>query len=412
MATRTGPSPGESGLKWSLLRSWRRKLVTFGVLAAGLCLQFGTVAAAPAGPAIDPSTAPAGIDSSVLRAPTNGSIVATGRLVDAHGRPSAGFVAAIAWPNEDANRRINVGDSIVTPTVGWARAAADGAFSLRVDPSLVGADYLTPDGSVNLTAVGWNTRNQGQWSFPAHLGSSTSTALAASAADARPEIAIAATQPLSQKSSPQGTQTADGANAAAGVVCLWVLVSSFNVWALIGQTTPYGPDYGWMKSVSNQSMTVGVGFSSSGDVKGAYSASGSTTTSSGVTFTWPESIYYRQYFVQLVYGKYRWYCGIGTNSYMTQARYPTGGYTYGGIARTAYTHCAPVSAGVWERSSSSGNHFSTSAGVQIASIIGINLSLDTNYDTSHILSYRLAGDGKVCGDNNVPAFASNVTTAR
>ncbi len=68
--------------------------------------------------------------------------------------------------------------------------------------------------------------------------------------------------------------------------------------------------------------------------------------------------------------------------------------------------------GLWQRNLTTGNHFTAAAGVKIAPILGIDLSMDSNYASTHILKYRLAANGKVCGDNNVPAYASNVNTGR
>jgi len=177
--------------------------------------------------------------------------------------------------------------------------------------------------------------------------------------------------------------------------------------AVIGKALPYGSDTGWMKSGTSQTMTVGAAASVSGTY-GSWSANGTSSATSGVTFTWAESVAYRDFRVQLKYGKFRLRCGgIYFNDYTEMVRYPTGGFTTASLGSSTYANCVPVSQGLWARSSGSGNHFSTSVGVKIASLLGIDLSLDANYSTTHTLYYRLVANGKVCGDNDQPSPASN-----
>jgi hypothetical protein len=114
--------------------------------------------------------------------------------------------------------------------------------------------------------------------------------------------------------------------------------------------------------------------------------------------------------VSLHYGKYQW-CGI-TSTWGAFVIYPNGYYTSADISSFSGNNCGPVSAGVWERNSGSGNHYTNGGGVNIYGLIGINLSIDTNYDQNHIMYYRLASAGRICGDNAVPSLASNVNTTR
>ncbi|MES2209695.1 MAG: hypothetical protein V4515_05860 [Chloroflexota bacterium] len=98
---------------------------------------------------------------------------------------------------------------------------------------------------------------------------------------------------------------------------------------------------------------------------------------------------------------------------MEQELYGTGGFTYVSSSNPGFTtNPVNVSAGVWVRSSSTGQHFTTATGVLIAGLIGINLSVDTNYDSGRTLSYRLVSNGKIYGSNAVPSLASMVRTGR
>ena len=133
-----------------------------------------------------------------------------------------------------------------------------------------------------------------------------------------------------------------------------------------------------------------------------------------MSFTWAESIYYRDYRVQERYGKYRLSYQVGgyQNDWTDHVQYPTGGYHTTYVLNTTFTHCVPVSAGVWTLSSTSANAFSLSGGVKIAGTLGIDLSVATDYSSSHTINYRLVSTGTVCGDNAVPSSASNANTSR
>jgi len=373
-------------------------------LTFGLALPVLTAAASPQQPAR--AEVPVGIDASVLQAPTNGPVVATGKLTDSQGRGVTGTVAVLAWPNEAFNRTLHVGDRVTTPTVGWAPAGTDGSFSIRVDPTRVGVDYLRPDGTVNLDAVGWTQTSQGGLAFPAQVRApSVARGVQTSPARSAARLVIKTEQRL-RANAKLGTGAAP---AKPDFNCYWILNSTYDTMSIIGQTTPYGPDLGWMMSQSSQTMTVGVAASQSGTY-GSWSTYGTSSTSSGVSFTWATDTNYRNYQVQLRYGKYKYSCPGGP--YREWAIYPTGGYATSPISYAYYSNCYPVSAGVWARSASNGYHFNASGGVLIGGLLGINLSIDSNYDSSHILYYQLMNNGTVCGDNNVPAYASRVTTSR
>lgn len=373
--------------------------------AAGLLSITSMFTLAGAAMAAAPSAGvPLGVDAVALTAASTGVVVATGTLEDGAGHPTPGLVAVLAWPNETFNRTLGPGSSVPTPTVGWARTAADGSFTVRVDPTSIGADYVSANGIVNFTAIGWTSKSQGIWMFPAQVRNAAATPA---------RVTIPVDRPLVSSTTSLSSTTQGGPGGGISPqACMYVLQSSYDAMATVGRTIPYGSDTGWMSSQSSQTITVGAAASSSGTY-GSWSQSGTTSTTMGVTFTWAESTAYRSYSDQLRYGKYRLYCnGLGANDYTEIVQYPTGGYGNASIGWSSYANCAPVPAGVWQRDSSSGNHFAMSAGVAISALLGINLSSDANYSSTHIIYYRLAAAGKVCGDNAVPALASNINTNR
>jgi hypothetical protein len=160
-------------------------------------------------------------------------------------------------------------------------------------------------------------------------------------------------------------------------------------------------------------VIVGSAASGSG-VFGSWSANGTATTSTGVTKSWPASIAYRSYLVGITYGKYRQQCySIWQDAWKA---WPLGhnGYNDDDSAgpQPVWNFCGTESAGLWTRESSSGSHYSNSVGVKIQGWLGINLSSDSNYETSATLSYYLQARGKMCGSNATPATAAKVRSSR
>jgi hypothetical protein len=343
---------------------------------------------------------PGQVALGVMRAQSRGPIVVTGILRDQSGQPSAGRVALNVLPSQAENRKLRNGDALKTRTVGWAHVGADGNFSLRADPRRYDSRNVSAHGGISWEVVGWTGDRQG------------TTYVAGSVGDVS-RVDVAATQPLLVASGSAPAADVRDPLGSAVTTCVWIQQSTFDVWVVIGQTWPYGSDTGWMKSSTSHSFTVGAATSASGTL-GSWSANGTTSTESGITFTWAESVAYREYREEHRYGKFRLACaGRYTSDWASHELYGTGGYTTVSSANPGFTtHQVLVSAGVWERTRSDGSHFALSGGVKAAGVLGIDLSVDTNYNSTRTLSYRLVAAGKIFGDTNVPALAARVRTGR
>jgi hypothetical protein len=383
------------------------------LIAALTLLAVPISSAAAARQPIDPRTVPLGIDRTVLGPPTDGPIAATGRLVDARGRNAHGHIALLAWPNQRVNRTLGKGASFSTPTVGWADTGEDGSFEVRLDRTRLGKNYVGRNGTVNLLAIGWTDRAEGSWSFSANVDDATARSTGRRRVPA--SFTLAAKDALTSRKalSDRGVRLDGGASPQFSVPCYWVVLATHDVMVVVGEGWPYGADRSYMKSSSSHSETLGVAVSSSGTF-GSWSPNGTTVSSAGVTFTWAESTAFRDYRDQHRYATMRQRCGSTyVGNYYEKEQYPTGGYGNGAIYPYPYwSYCAPVPIGLWERSSSNGNHYHQSIGVKLAPIIGINLSSDSNYDSSHILYLRLTANGMVCGNDAVPSLASKVESSR
>jgi len=373
--------------------------------------------ATPIGAASPFIAVPLAVDATALATPTSGPVVAIGSLLDANGRPAQGTVAVLAWPNEASSSKSTVGAAIATPTVGWATARSDGSFTIRVDRSKISSDYINADGRVNLMAIGWTASGQGSWSFPVDLSSATiATQAGTMAATPTTSFQLVANKPLAMApvhSKPAGTSSGVIPDIGGPPPCYYRQVGTYYAWVEIGRGWPYGADTSRMEVESTHSMTVGVAASVTG-LYGSWSASGTSSITNGDGKKWTDSVAYRDYQLEHRYGENRLWCTTyWANDYraVDQGR---AGYTQNGSAGTqpAWYFCGPNAPGDFTRSSTSGNHFSTSVGVGIAGSLGINLSVDSNYGTDQKLIYSTTVNGTICGNNDDAGFASLVKTSR
>lgn len=344
-----------------------------------------------------PDKVPGQVARAALDTSPDGPIVATGTLRDESGKPTAGTVALNVLPNPSQNRKLKKGDALPVRTVGWATAGSDGRFELRVDLKGINRKlHVNRGGGISFEVVGWTADRQG------------TTFVAGSLEGAPADIELSAKKPL---------VTGPGTDTSAALLpvpsCVWIQQSTYDVWVAIGQTWPYGTDKGWMKSSTSHSFSVGVAISGSG-AYGDWDASGTSSVESGITFTWAESTADREYREQHRYGKFRMACaGRYSNDWSTRELFGTGGYTTVSSTNPGFSnHVVTVSAGLWERNRTDGSHFKLSAGVKSSSVLGINLSVDTNYSQVREMSYRLSSTAKLYGDTNVPSLAARVRTAR
>jgi hypothetical protein len=336
--------------------------------------------------------APPDVDRRVLAAGIAGPVVATGVLLDARRHATAGMVAALALPTEAFNRTIQVGDEVPTPTVGWSRAGTNGAFKLRIDPTLLSKDQREKGDRVNLLLIGWNEQSLGQWAMTANVE------------PVRGQTLRAAKLRLD---SPNASNPELRGSKVQPTYCSRTLQSTYDTWTIIGETWPYGAHTGNVTMRVGQTTSVGFASSATGRI-GSWSPRGSLDTENSVEDDFNGlSGAFRDYRMQVRYGRYRSTCGY----YYEERLFATGGFTSTALDSrdfpTSWNHCAPV-VGTWKRTTSDGSSYSLGAGVLISALIGINLGLSTNYSETRTISYFYNGNYKVCGNNDVPSRASRV----
>ncbi len=161
--------------------------------------------------------------------------------------------------------------------------------------------------------------------------------------------------------------------------------------------------------------TFKFGIGSSTD-NSSFSASGTKTVKADWGHNFAKNDSFRAYKVQVDFGRFevRRYSDCTGSSryfYKFRARYTTGGVESENLdSKPGYTNCAPLNdPGEWYRSSSSGNAYKASGGIEAASVIGINLDAERQYSVSKKYTYwPNSTNKKMCGNNHEPAFASNV----
>ena len=388
------------------LSRWRFRLsaVVTGVLAATALVPSATFAASP-------NLTPGVVDASILRTVTTGQVVANGTLADSRGRATSGTVAALAWPAESLNKTFKVGDRIPTPTVGWASAGANGAFTLRVDRSKVPSGYLSSSGQLDLVVFGWSAGHQGQWSMSTTLSSGSamgSLAPMSLRASSQANISIRMNDSVIQSAPSAMSRTAAAAVSPYVVGCYYVLKATYNALDNVAESYPWF--YTTMSRFSiaySHGLTLGAA-ASSGGAFGTYRSSGSYSSSAGVALTWSPSSANRIYQIQTEYGKYQNIC----TPWLVKPITPTGGAATVYPGWTSFCNSGynvPEPGGVeFKRYSSSGYHFNETGGVQTSPFIGINLSVDSNYSTDTWVSYTFGQNSKLCGNNTWPANAGRI----
>lgn len=186
----------------------------------------------------------------------------------------------------------------------------------------------------------------------------------------------------------------------------------------IGTAYPVGGDKAWMRhtigSSAEYGATLGVA-SDAGGITGAFHQSSTRSIDRSVGFTWDGQTYARSFRVGVIYQKVLAMfdrCG-GEPYFMTwiPIGYDGGfGENTSGVSRPDWTHCVSIkSVGRWDRSLTTGSAYTSSAGVKLASVIGLDLSSKRAYNAESILSYRIGVTGRrLCGSNTDPAHAAKV----
>ncbi|AIY18278.2 hypothetical protein KR76_18595 [Pimelobacter simplex] len=169
---------------------------------------------------------------------------------------------------------------------------------------------------------------------------------------------------------------------------------------------------------SSTGASYGVAFSMT-DRKGkwgAFKAGQSKHTQSSWGFKWTPSAKSRSYRKGVEYGLFETTCARGCVKCQRQW-IPIGetggtGANTKGVNRPTWTKCAPVVKGQWWRDRSDGRAYDYNAGVKFAEVIGIDLSVNRQYNRSQKLVYHLKKARRMCGSDGVWASKASKVMAR
>jgi hypothetical protein len=338
-----------------------------------------------------------------------GPILAHGLLMDTRGRPASGQVTVIAWPRQEVMDALRVGDAVKTAPVGKASVAADGRFALRVDPKLPLNEYMSQDGSVSFDLWGVTADGSTLFSFTRKLDAGVKPAWV-DPQGLRSSGAIAPeTVDVTLRAAAGSVDMQDAASVpapASDKACVDTVVATYN-----GRVGVIGEVYSGPHSTADfqyangSGSTLGVAFDSPG-LPVNFSASGTTGISSSGTIDYPTQAANKLTVFETTFGyqniKRQIYGSAGCIQQGNQVRpYRWDGavLSYTAAAAPSVIDCQPVSIVPSTLTKDKANAITFSNGLKISSVLGIDLSLKTGFNTSTRIIHRFTSVGSLCGSD-------------
>jgi hypothetical protein len=343
-----------------------------------------------------------------------GPVLAQGNLQTRTGNPVSGRVLLVAWPVSATLAALEIGDAFHTLPVAQTSVGSDGRFALRIDPAVPLHEYTEPDGTINFELYADTNQGRAAYNF-ARKSVGGAWVEPAGAAAARIAVTVDLALGRSERADPTTTVPSGAAppeNKDYG--CPNYVVARYNGrWTAIGETYPGPSATAEFIYTQGASSTLGVGISVSGDY-GSYSASGTTTQSSTTEINWPikpanskwfywTTFQYTKFDVQMPsdYYCYHWAYRVSPTRF-------DGGVSSASIssAPTA-NNCSPIGGPVTIHKTQ-GTAVTWTNGVQIKSVIGIDLSSKTGFNANTKYTFRFTRAGRLCGSNSTYPNAAQV----
>jgi hypothetical protein len=318
-------------------------------------------------------------------------IVVMGQMV-AGGQPVAGAkVTMYAWPRQAVVVALKQGAAVPMRAVGSAVSSSTGRYAISV--SNWKAVQASADGDVvNLEVMAFQGRSGGVFSFPRLLVETASG----------PALAVdnaALTLSMAPQSADLGLVRGPSGNRRGPPdfpPCGQMIKAKYlgKRWTVVGITsskvlgTTIDFDYG-----KDQSSSLGVGISATGS-KGSWTASGTKSVSSSGSENFPTQTGKKTTLdkTKFTYWKFVVVC-IG---YQANATGWDAGTDLGHEGVPKATHCVRFAPGSgFTKSTTTAWEFS--AGVSLGTVLGINLSAQTGYDTTASVAYSFARRTFLCG---------------
>ncbi|MBI3751645.1 MAG: hypothetical protein HY263_08340 [Chloroflexi bacterium] len=262
---------------------------------------------------------------------------------------------------------------------------------------------MSKTGQVNLDILSWDGSKMGH-RFVSVQGKASDRAQLSSLSTIAEPAAVDIT--LDQNLSETVPVSAPDAGA-----CTDNRIATYRVWTRVADTWPYlYTTTGWVDIAESHSETIGV----AATLGGVWTENGSVTTDTGYSWVSPATTYYRGYDIEEQYGEWYYSC---TFQYIFYGDYSTGGVNYYSVSYQPLwnrNYCAYVAGGTWTRNLANYSKFSLSGGVKSSSVIGINLSINTDYSSTSGLQKKTiyafgSHSSYLCGNNAVPSHAGRIT---
>jgi hypothetical protein len=397
-------------------RSRRRLLATAAAVAACTAQAITTVGpAASAEPdALDPvveGILPAGaevLDVVVLALPTDEELLAApdgatlaAKEVSAADVDTAGrsFSVSVSPEEVPAAAIDDAGSTFLTLMVVTDEGTYQANASVRAVAGPAGdAQWADPEAAVSNNPTVARTARVGHLRLPVSRATKSKT------------IRLSKFTKVAASKGKRFAAARSGPTPPAG--CSYTKLSSSVRSTTIGTTYPVGADTATMVVNSSTGASYGIGVSSKvGGSWGAFQASSDKFTQSGWGFQWANYDGSRSYRKGVDYGLFELTCVRGCTK-CSRSWYPigeTGGTGENpGIDRPDWGNCQAVSKGAWWRDSSNGTAYTNSAAVDISGLIGIDLSIERQYNSSQKILYNLKAPRRMCGSNTWPSTAGKV----
>lgn len=334
-----------------------------------------------------------------------GAPLITGRLIGRDGLGAAGRVMVIAWPSSDVLASLKDGDEFHTLDVAVADTDAGGRFALRVDPVVPLSAVKDVTGAINFSLLATTGAESASHAFAGRFDTSTGLWVAATQAPdaATPlEVTLPVTEPLPSV----GVEAPIPAATDKAFPCPDYVMATYNQrTVLVGEVYPGPNATADFQYSTGAESTLGVGVSVGGTY-GSFSASGTATTSSTSTIdyaTQPANSK-KVFSTTYQYKKFEvWvYNGFTCQKYNYEVR-PTafdgGAGGYNAANSPTGTNCSYVGIVPTTLTKETANAVTWSNAVKVSSVIGIDLSGRTGFNTKTKIKHVFTKKGYLCGTN-------------
>lgn len=391
-------------------------LTSTALLLTGLLTPTAAAAAQPTGTS-DRSPGLSNIrDSKTIEGPT----LLDGELLsNKTGKPLSDVELTLeVWPANEVLETLQDGETVKLIPVGKATTGEDGQFELRISDEAAVERAADIGGNANFTVSGPNQDSLIDHNFSAPARATARNKAAAMRGSAPEHVSL-----RGQNNRVAGAAGSDSMQAPAmQKTCYTTKVATYAsrpgiVGASYVQTSGVKADFDYSASGTTTS-SVGVSY---GGTYGSYSSSGSTTVSSNSTITFPAvgANTKRIHRTAFNIGKFRIYCESGSGTpistrYQVRA-YQVAGGNYDYIPANSLT--APSSNCEYYNPDGGQSLDSTRAtnwtnGLSLKSQIGIDLSVTSGYSGTVKQVWKFTSRRALCGTNGSPAGTPGTLFAR